>query len=119
LPFGVLAFRVTWIAAFFLSLASSSPATTQKNLLAGPSAYADMGRLSRGSDSDSRRTDSVTTAEPATAQAGAPQVTGGQPQGVVERIEFYGNRRIRSDTLKARIFSREGGKKKKGKKVEM
>jgi len=108
LPFGVLAFRVTWIAAFFLSLASSSPATTQKNLLAGPSAYADMGRLSRGSDSDSRRTDSVTTAEPATAQAGAPQVTGGQPQGVVERIEFYGNRRIRSDTLKARIFSREG-----------
>ncbi len=27
---------------------------------------------------------------------------------MVERIEFLGNRRIRSDTLKARIFSREG-----------
>jgi len=27
---------------------------------------------------------------------------------VIERIDFLGNRRIRSDTLKARIFSREG-----------
>ncbi|MBZ5700800.1 MAG: outer membrane protein assembly factor BamA [Acidobacteriia bacterium] len=27
---------------------------------------------------------------------------------VVERIEFVGNRRVRSDTLKARIFTREG-----------
>ena len=108
MPFGVLAFRVTWIAAFFLSLASSSPATTQKNLLAEPSASADPRRLSRTSDSDSRKTDFVTTAEPATAQPGAQQAVNGQPQGVIERIEFYGNRRIRSDTLKARIFSREG-----------
>jgi outer membrane protein insertion porin family len=108
LPFGVLAFRVTWIATFFLFLASSSPATTQKTLLAGPSASADSLRLSSGSDSDSPETDSVTTAEPATAQSGAQQAAGGQPQGVIERIEFYGNRRIRSDTLKARIFSREG-----------
>lgn len=108
MPFGVLAFRVTWIAAFFLSLASSSPAATQKNLLAEPSASADPRRLSRGSDSDSRKTDFATTGEPATAQSGAPQAANGQPQGVIERIEFYGNRRIRSDTLKARIFSREG-----------
>ncbi len=27
---------------------------------------------------------------------------------MIERIEFLGNRRIRSDTLKARIFTREG-----------
>lgn len=32
----------------------------------------------------------------------------GQNQVVIERIEFRGNRRIRGDTLKARIFSREG-----------
>ena len=32
----------------------------------------------------------------------------GQPRFVIDRIEFIGNRRIRSDTLKARIFSREG-----------
>ncbi len=31
-----------------------------------------------------------------------------QPPAVVDRIIFLGNRRIRSDTLKARIFSREG-----------
>src|SRR5256885_11410139 len=32
-----------------------------------------------------------------------------QPQGtVIDRIIFMGNRRVRSDTLKARIFSREG-----------
>ena len=31
-----------------------------------------------------------------------------QPAAVIDRIIFLGNRRIRSDTLKARIFSREG-----------
>lgn len=31
-----------------------------------------------------------------------------QSQEVIVRIEFLGNRRVRSDTLKARIFSREG-----------
>ena len=30
-----------------------------------------------------------------------------QPPAVIERIEFIGNRRVRNDTLKARIFSRE------------
>ena len=29
-------------------------------------------------------------------------------QEVIVRIEFLGNRRLRTDTLKARIFSREG-----------
>jgi outer membrane protein insertion porin family len=29
-------------------------------------------------------------------------------QGVVERVEFMGNRRVRNDTLKARIFTRSG-----------
>jgi outer membrane protein insertion porin family len=43
--------------------------------------------------------------EPLWAQQGqAP--TG--PQYVIERIEFIGNRRIQTDTLKARIFSRAG-----------
>jgi len=107
LPFGVLAFRVTWIAAFFLSFASSSPAATQKYLLAGPSASAEEGWLSPPSNSDSPKAESVTTAGPQAAQ-GAPQAANGQPVAVIERIEFLGNRRIRTDTLKARIFSREG-----------
>jgi outer membrane protein insertion porin family len=108
LPFGVLAFRVTWLAVFILSFAASSPATTQKNLLAGPSASADSGSLSLSSDSDSPNTESVTTAEPQDAPQSAPAPANGQPVAVVERIEFFGNRRIRTDTLKARIFSREG-----------
>ena len=108
MPFGVLAFRVTWIAAFFLSFAASSPAATQENLLAGPSASADAGWLSLPFDSDSPRAESVTTTDPQAAQQGVQQAANGQPVAVIERIEFLGNRRIRTDTLKARIFSREG-----------
>jgi outer membrane protein insertion porin family len=39
----------------------------------------------------------------------ASQTPQGAPQqpAVIERIEFIGNRRVRNDTLKARIFSRE------------
>ena len=36
----------------------------------------------------------------------APAVTPGSP--TIERIEFQGNRRVRSETLRARIFSRPG-----------
>ncbi len=106
MPFGVLASRVTWIAAFFLFLASSSPAATQKSLLAGLSASADARWLSPSSDS--AKSESVTTGEPAAADQDVQQAANVQPAGVIQRIEFYGNRRIRSDTLKARIFSREG-----------
>ena len=42
-------------------------------------------------------------------RASAWAQTGQQEQStVVEKIQFVGNRRIRSDTLKARIFTREG-----------
>jgi outer membrane protein insertion porin family len=111
LPFGVLAFRVAGIAVFLFSLASSSPATTQKNLLAGPSAFADASHLSSSLTFDSPKSELVTTAtatEPQSPQQGAQLSSNPQTPGVIERIEFYGNRRIRSDTLKARIFSREG-----------
>jgi outer membrane protein insertion porin family len=113
LPFGVLAFRVVWIAAFLLSFAASSPATTQKNLLAGPSASAGAAHLSastRSTSFDSSEASSVTevpASDEQSRQQGA-QLPSTAQGGVIERIEFYGNRRIRSDTLKARIFSREG-----------
>jgi outer membrane protein insertion porin family len=103
LPFGVLALRGTWIAAFFLLLASSSPATTQKNLLAGSSASADTPSFSVSADLPIPDSPS-TASQPQAVQ----QAANAQPQGVIERIDFFGNRRIRSDTLKARIFSREG-----------
>jgi outer membrane protein insertion porin family len=43
-------------------------------------------------------------------QQSAQQAPPAQAQGTptIERIEFVGNRRIRSETLRARIFSREG-----------
>lgn len=43
---------------------------------------------------------------PADSQQQQPQAN--QTPLVIERIEFIGNRRVRNDTLKARIFSREG-----------
>ena len=46
------------------------------------------------------------SAEGQTAQALAAQAPSGQT--IVERVEFTGNRRVRNDTLKARIFTREG-----------
>jgi len=39
--------------------------------------------------------------------AGQQQGANGQP-AIIERIEFVGNRRVRNDTLQARIFSRPG-----------
>ncbi len=101
LPFGVFASRVTWIAAVLLFFAASSPAATRKNLFADASASAAPGQSSFSSDSSSD--DSAATTGPQASQ----QAPNSQPQFVIERIEFIGNRRIRSDTLKARVFSRE------------
>jgi outer membrane protein insertion porin family len=49
----------------------------------------------------------VHASAPSTVQQPAAQEPA-QNQVVIERIEFRGNRRIRGETLKARIFSREG-----------
>ena len=47
----------------------------------------------------------VTKENPSFAQA--PAQPSSQQPAIIERIEFIGNRRVRNDTLKARIFSRE------------
>ncbi|MGC0773973.1 MAG: POTRA domain-containing protein, partial [Candidatus Acidiferrum sp.] len=106
MPFGVLAFRVSWIAAFFLLLTASSPAATQKKFLTAESAFADLGFLSLPFDSPAD--EGAATAGAQEQQSAPQQAANAKPQAVIERIEFIGNRRIRSDTLKARIFSREG-----------
>jgi outer membrane protein insertion porin family len=51
--------------------------------------------------------DSVTLATVAVGGATLQQSSEKQ-QAVIARIDFVGNRRVRTDTLKARIFSREG-----------
>ncbi|HKW33584.1 MAG TPA: outer membrane protein assembly factor BamA [Candidatus Acidoferrum sp.] len=47
-------------------------------------------------------------AQSSSQAAPAQQQPSGQQQFIIERIDFIGNRRIRTDTLKARIFSRDG-----------
>lgn len=112
MPFGVLAIRVSSIAAFLFLLTTVSPAATHNyNFRSAPSASADRASLS--SNLDSPASEKVTVAEPQLSQEQAAQQNAQQgevakPGAVIERIEFIGNRRIRSDTLKARIFSREG-----------
>jgi outer membrane protein insertion porin family len=78
-----------------LCFAISSPAASRNN------SGADASSVSPAPPQDP-------TQQPPTAPAPAAQTPPGATHYVIERIEFLGNRRIRSDTLKARIFSREG-----------
>jgi len=99
----ILRARVVWVAAIVLLLASSALAVTRENLSADGSARS---QSSRALDSGaSPEVTSDTAAEPPPAQQARPDQP---PPAVIDRIIFLGNRRIRSDTLKARVFSREG-----------
>jgi outer membrane protein insertion porin family len=90
-----------WIAGFVLLLASGALAAARENPTAAASA-----RLHAPQPSDS---DSATVTSDNSSAAKAPQQEpSGQQPAVIDRIIFLGNRRIRSDTLKARIFTREG-----------
>lgn len=85
------AVRAACLAVFVSLLACSSPAATL------PRTHVPASHQQSPESSSSR----------ASSQQAQPSPEG-QPASVIERIEFIGNRRIRSDTLKARIFSREG-----------
>jgi len=93
---------VTWIVAivFFLTVAPRGAA--QENPQADASAPSRRLLFSASLDLITGK-DVIEVHTPADPQAQAPQ-----QQFVIERIEFIGNRRVRSDTLKARIFSRDG-----------
>jgi len=86
-----------------LLLASGFSAASPEVLTTEASAHP---RTSREFDSgDTPKISSATAAEPGAIPQEQPAE---QQPAVVDRIIFVGNRRIRSDTLKARIFSREG-----------
>jgi outer membrane protein insertion porin family len=95
-PYGVLTGRVQCIAIFILLFAITSPAAPRNDsgAHASPVLY-------------SPQSQSNPSGQPLSTPA-APSPTVPVTHGVIQRIEFVGNRRIRSDTLKARIFSREG-----------
>jgi outer membrane protein insertion porin family len=96
-PYGVLTGRVHCIAILVLLFAITSPAATQNNSGAEASPVAPAPPQSNPTDQ---------AASPGLPASQVP--AGTATQGVIERIEFLGNRRIRSDTLRARIFSRDG-----------
>src|SRR5271154_623353 len=117
---GIPACRAIQFAAFLLLLTACSPVWARKELSASPAAAGSkiasiLLDSATGREATSGATNSATES-PSDASSGswqepAPasvQDTSGQTRIVIERIEFIGNRRIRSDTLRARIFSRDG-----------
>src|SRR5712692_2249697 len=103
-PFGVSLGRVSWIAALLLSLAIVLPSKGQDR---HTSASSILNSTSGASSSDSSSAPSGASRANA-ANVATQQPSSDKPQAVIVRIDFTGNRRIRTDTLKARIFSREG-----------
>jgi outer membrane protein insertion porin family len=94
---------VAWLAVCSFFLAAGSPASTRNALRKAESASAGAELSLADPSSDSVPSDAAQAQTPQ-----QPQSAEAQPSSsVIERIEFVGNRRIRSDTLKARIFSRE------------
>ncbi|HEY4817769.1 MAG TPA: POTRA domain-containing protein, partial [Candidatus Acidoferrum sp.] len=103
LPFGVMRVVLS-AAAIVLLLASSVVAAAQHhpNAAASPSSFS--------APFDSADFAKVTAESDALTDSEHPfQNPPPQPPGtIIDRILFIGNRRVRSDTLKARIFSRDG-----------
>src|SRR5215467_9268361 len=106
---GGIAARVAQVIALVFLLASACVAFERDNLPASSSPrkvlFSASLDLISGKEAVEAHTQSSSQAVPQVAPAQQPA---GQQQFIIERIEFIGNRRIRTDTLKARIFSREG-----------
>src|SRR5712664_2321569 len=100
-PFGFFAARVTWMIALVFLFAIASPAAPRENNSADASSPASVVLFSASFDYTTGK-DVIQDRSTANPQAAAQQ------QFVIDRIDFIGNRRVRSDTLSARIFSREG-----------
>jgi outer membrane protein insertion porin family len=98
-PLGAFAARVTQVVALVFLFASASPAFPLEN---GPATGSSNTVLFTAS------VDLLTGKEVLEDHAPQATPTATPQQYVIERIDFIGNRRVRSDTLKARIFSREG-----------
>ena len=102
---GVFAARVTPVVALVFLFASAPGASAHDDLSAAASSNTVL--FSASLDLLTGK-EVVKDQAPASRQAAATQRPSGQQQFVIERIDFSGNRRVRSDTLKARVFSREG-----------
>ena len=90
------------IIAIVFFFAIASPAATPENLPADASSSSPAVLFSASID--------WTTGKDIIEDHSSPgsQAAAAQQQFIIDRIEFQGNRRVRTDTLKARIFSRDG-----------
>src|SRR5258708_3878502 len=101
-PFGFFAARVTGMIVIVLLLAIASPAAPREN------SHAEASSSSR-SNLFSASFDYATGKDVIEDRSAAdPQAAAQQQQFLIDHIEFLGNRRVRIDTLNARIFSRKG-----------
>src|SRR6266404_6214701 len=104
LPFGVMRVRLLIAAVLLLAPASAVPVAPPRD----PNGAAPPPSLSFQLDSAHS---AKVTAESSSGDASGRSFQNppsAQPGAVIDRIIFIGNRRIRSDTLKARIFTRDG-----------
>jgi outer membrane protein insertion porin family len=102
LPFGFFAARVARIIAFAFVLAIAPPARPREHSSPESSSTSPSYLFSASFDYVAGK-DVIEDHSSADPQSAAVQ-----PQFVIDRIDFIGNRRVRSDTLTARIFSRKG-----------
>jgi outer membrane protein insertion porin family len=107
-PFGILAARLVGAIAIVFFLAMASPGARPENLPAKPSSSSLATPTILFSASIDWNTGNEVIEDHSTAASTEAQQAAAQQQYVIDRIDFQGNRRVRSDTLKARIFSREG-----------
>ena len=90
---------MTFLVAALSLFLSSSPAASRAGLDAG----SDSSKVLFAASLD------LVSGKETLADHSTPQQQAAAPQQfIIERIEFIGNRRIRTDTLQARIFSRQG-----------
>src|SRR6266851_6113040 len=92
-PFGFFAARVTWMIALVFVFAIASPAAPQENTHADASSRSFLFSASFDYATGKEVIEDRSEAD--------PQAAAQQKQFVIERIDFIGNRRVRSDTLKA------------------
>src|SRR5216683_3036545 len=101
-PFGFFAARVASLIALVFLFAIALPAVPRENTRADSSSSAPVYLFSASFD---YATGKEVIEDYSAAHPQSPVV---QPQQfIIDRIDFIGNRRIRKDTLMARIFSRE------------
>jgi len=108
-PFGIFPVIGLSVAAMVYGLAGAQPLAAEDGARSGTSSSAQDSHPAGTyliSSSLDLLTGETVIRENHAAHSAAPQEAP-QTAAVIQRIDFIGNRRVRNDTLKARIFSRE------------